>query len=546
MRRVNINLIQAVLCICMALVLFVSVPTTAYAADAQSDVVLSLAGEIADGILNGMLAAGGTTDVQAWADEVLPGMVGAGGEWFAITLRQRDASIDLSAYSDALQRYLRDRAEGADNASVQQRYALALLAAGGGDAYLARVAQGSVGQMGHMSYVYGLHLSHCGVSMAVSDADMIAWLLQSQREDGGWALQGKDAASSDVDVTAMTLQALAPYAQECAAAIEAALTYLSAQQRATGDYLSYGVPCPESGAQVIVALCALGISPDDSRFVKDGVTLIDGILRYRLADGRFSHTEGGAVNTMATVQSLYAMVAIERAADGRGALYDIARVQGGTDLTDPSVPLPDDGQVVIDLFSPDGKLWICVGAVLLSLIACFVLFMRGKRGWKHYLSVAIVCVIAIAAVLLIDIQSAQGYYGGSQAEKENPIGSVTLTIRFDTVAGMEGTEHLGDDGVILQETSFVIEAGDTVFDILREAAAKYGLRIQNTGATAASTAMVYISGINDLHEYDFGDLSGWMYFVNDVSPSVGCGEYVLADGDRIAFRYTRELGDDLK
>ena len=58
--------------------------------------------------------------------------------------------------------------------------------------------------------------------------------------------------------------------------------------------------------------------------------------------------------------------------------------------------------------------------------------------------------------------------------------------------------------------------------------------------------MVYISGINYLYEFDFGDLSGWVYHVNGVSPSVGCGEYKLSDGDRIEWLYTCNLGNDLK
>ena len=47
------------------------------------------------------------------------------------------------------------------------------------------------------------------------------------------------------------------------------------------------------------------------------------------------------------------------------------------------------------------------------------------------------------------------------------------------------------------------------------------------------------------YEYDFGDLSGWVYHVNGISPSRGCGDYVLSDGDRIEWLYTCELGHDL-
>jgi len=58
--------------------------------------------------------------------------------------------------------------------------------------------------------------------------------------------------------------------------------------------------------------------------------------------------------------------------------------------------------------------------------------------------------------------------------------------------------------------------------------------------------MVYISGINHIYEFDYGELSGWMYRVNGGTPSVGCGSYILSDGDKIEWLYTCELGEDLK
>ena len=57
--------------------------------------------------------------------------------------------------------------------------------------------------------------------------------------------------------------------------------------------------------------------------------------------------------------------------------------------------------------------------------------------------------------------------------------------------------------------------------------------------------MVYIAGINYIYEFDFGDLSGWVYHVNGITPSRNCGEYVLSDGDRIEWLYTCEIGHDL-
>lgn len=117
-----------------------------------------------------------------------------------------------------------------------------------------------------------------------------------------------------------------------------------------------------------------------------------------------------------------------------------------------------------------------------------------------------------------------------------------MTIRCDTIVGKAKSEYIPDDGVILDVTEFVISEGDTAYDILTEAARKYSIQMESVGGAD----MIYISGINYLYEFDFGDLSGWMYFVNGESPSVGCDTYTLSDGDNIEWIYTCDLGNDLK
>lgn len=55
----------------------------------------------------------------------------------------------------------------------------------------------------------------------------------------------------------------------------------------------------------------------------------------------------------------------------------------------------------------------------------------------------------------------------------------------------------------------------------------------------------YIKGINNIYEFDAGELSGWMYSVNGVFPNYGCSIYNLNDGDVIQWMYTCDLGKDL-
>ena len=116
-------------------------------------------------------------------------------------------------------------------------------------------------------------------------------ILNSQMKDGGWSLTG--TGDSDVDISAMALQALAKYQDQKAVktATDKALTYLSKAQDSKGGYASWGTTNVESVAQVVVALCELGVSLDDSRFVKNGKSVLDKLLTYQLSDGSFCHDD---------------------------------------------------------------------------------------------------------------------------------------------------------------------------------------------------------------------------------------------------------------
>lgn len=55
----------------------------------------------------------------------------------------------------------------------------------------------------------------------------------------------------------------------------------------------------------------------------------------------------------------------------------------------------------------------------------------------------------------------------------------------------------------------------------------------------------YVEGINQLYEYDCGELSGWMYNVDGWFPNYGCDKYILSDGETIQWVYTCDLGKDV-
>ena len=150
----------------------------------------------------------------------------------------------------------------------------------------------------------------------------VDYIINAQLENGGWSLMGGEA---EIDVTAMALQALAKYQdrKDVAEAVEKGLAVLSERQNDQGGYQYNAAESvsSESVSQVIVALAELGIALDDSRFVKNGNTLLDALMQFQQEDGGFAHLMDGETDLLATEQAFYALVAANRIAQGESSLY---------------------------------------------------------------------------------------------------------------------------------------------------------------------------------------------------------------------------------
>ncbi len=495
-----------------------------------------------DSIVNYKLAECEAETVQEWIDTELAENAGVSSEWYVIALSQ-SGEYDFSAYRNALESYVGNNS--VSSAATRLKYALALLAVGSDSDYISEAMENSVGEQGIMSLVYGLHLlnNDCKSSHYTSEG-LISEILSMQLEDGGWAVMGE---YGDPDVTAMVIQALAPHSnsdEAVATAVDKALQLLSEKQLENGGFKSMGKESSESVFQVIIALSALETDAiADSRFVKNGNSLFSAAESFQLDNGSFCHEIGGEENYTSTVQAFMAATAYKKMKQGGGSLYIFDRSVAeestaveteATEATTCEVPEQTLEQEKTASYKPIACVVICIVAAL----TCIVLFAVGKRSVKNFIAVGVTALLLLVFVLLNNFSSAGDYYGNSDV-KENTTGTVTLEIRCDTVAGSR--DYIPENGVILAETEYAISDGDTVYDILVEACRENEIQMENSGGE-----MVYIAGIGYIYELAFGDLSGWLYFVNGTEASVGCGSYELADGDRVKFAYTCEMGNDLR
>jgi hypothetical protein len=497
-------------------------------------------------------------------------------EWivFSLLTADEESVTDYSAYRQALEEYLSENQIA--SAPSRLKFALLLARLGSQSSFIQETLQDSIGQGGIMSLLFGLHLLNNGYqSDQWTKEQLTQQLLSYQTEDGGWAVIGQTA---DVDTTAMVIQALAPQYEEKEAvqtSIQRALQLLSQKQLSDGDFASYGVPNPESTAQVALALICLQRNPtEETLFQKNGNTLLDGIEKYRLSDGSFCHQTGGESNKLATEQVFLVAAAYrsmqspylsgqdfdtDKSAEGKTDAPTSSTISSetnapitensgaevsGTEISGTEVSGAENSKAESSELKKQGtsyKVVICIVLIGIALLLCLFLFKKRKNPKKFllqdclpiFLLTGLLCLLIFAT----DLKSAEEYYGEEQESGEK---TATLSIRCDTLIGEDST-YLPEDGIFLEEVELSFSEGESVFDLLLRATQLYQIQFDFSGTGSS----VYVSGIGYLYEQEYGDLSGWMYQVNGEYPSIGCGSYLLSEGDHVVWRYTRNIGKDL-
>ena len=266
-----------------------------------------------------------------------------GGEWLTIGLARSGRTVPEGYYDNAVA-YVKaeintttnrlDRNKSTDNA----RLILALTAIGkdvtdvGGFDLLAGLDDMKyVKRQGTNGPVWTLiALDSHGYTPAgsVTRDALVETILSLQKDSGAWYINSTNT-TDDVDMTAMAIQALAPYYktnEAVKAAVDKALTWLSTMQKSDGSFAEMAgvASSSESTAQVLVALCALGIDPTaDARFAKNSFHVVDGLLTFYTGEAFKHQIADATVDQMGTEQSYYALAAYMRLTGGRSFLYDM-------------------------------------------------------------------------------------------------------------------------------------------------------------------------------------------------------------------------------
>ena len=285
-------------------------------------------------------------------------------DWLPIGLSRCGVEDDYDAYLAALQSYVEQKYREPDKldrvkATEWHRISLAVLACGGDPTHFGKDENGSdinliadgvydrgktvdIGAQGLNGWLWGLITLdsmkyNIPAGSSYTRTEMIKKILSFQLPDDGFNLRFAQGSTADPDITAMAIQALAPYYRNSTFnvkdPVDKALGCLSELQLDTGDFRSWGTRNSESVSQIIVSLCSIGVDPqNDTRFIKNGINLLDALFYYQQEDGGFAHSYEsdpgnpsaipGESNSIATDQALLALVAVWRQAQGMSILYD--------------------------------------------------------------------------------------------------------------------------------------------------------------------------------------------------------------------------------
>lgn len=422
-----------------------------------------------------------------------------------------------------------------------------------------------------------------------------AWinsLLDAQISDGSWGIDA-DFPGSNVDMTAMVVQALAPYCSTNAtvkAAVDKAVEWLSAEYQKTGDYGS-----SESAAQVIVALSALNIDAKiDSRFQHNGISVLSNFLSYADPNSKgFLHDKqpNSTVNQMASEQAAYTLVAYDRHVNGSKRLYDMSDVTKRENA---------DAQAVIDMINQIGyvdessynaiaearnaynKLSAADKAkvenynTLTAAETSYKAILKQKRTEQYNLLKTHYDELlndktkkygtAAKKKLASILQQAQTDMNAAEScERVTAIYEKAITdldavkpgdieVTFRLIGALEATQdvNLTTDSYLPEYVTWVptktyaLQENATVYDLFTEAMSDAGLRY--IGAESNYVSTIYAPsclGGYALSEFTNGKKSGWMYTVNGTHPNQGLKNWTLKDGDVVIWHYVNDYSHEV-
>ena len=371
---------------------------------------------------------------------------------------------------------------------------------------------------------------------------LIQQILSFQTADGGFGLT--DNKRSSIDMTSMALQALAPHRdnQQVSAAFDKAVSHLQSQMTENAGFLDAGKENSNSTAQVLTALTAAGIDPlaKENGFTNGEKNIVANLDSYK-ADSGFMWQQGQGANGMATQQVVYALEAYRRFAKNENRLYDLTDVEIKADESDRQA-----ANAVIEKIHAIGD----------------TITLESKdeiqEARKAYNALTDKQKKLVGEDALAKLEAAEEEL--KNLENTTVVGHVVVSVERFTIG--QGYIHepvvvpfvTNDNAVsilkkVIGEENWVGNDGDSAYleaivgGDLGSDKVKVPDYIAQIGGPTTEQAKEYgHSGAwdtpNTLGQFDYNNMSGWMYHVNGEEVGYGMASYKPKDGDVLRYQFT--------
>lgn len=385
---------------------------------------------------------------------------------------------------------------------------------------------------------------------------LVEYILNNQLSDGGWNLY--NSGSSDVDMTAAALQALAPYNNDpkVKTSIERGLDYLSREQVSLGDYkgsfVAFEKPNSNSTAWVILALQNLDIDADkDERFIKDGKSALDGLMSFKTSDNLFGYNSPSVKDGKATEQAFQALISYR---DKKNIyLFDKPTKSLLGEITPSKIEIistPKTEYYLNEKADTNGiKVKITYSDNTTEIISSEKLEITGLDTNTTGKKKVLVGYKGLSAEYWINVKQKETIKPTPQPTPQ-PTPTPTPTPpspdttkkpkAYVSVIVPPGANIHQSGWRMKEKTEYEIVPGtDNAFTMLQKTGLDYNYNYHEVYAG------VYVNTIEGLAEFDGGPYSGWMYRVNGVFPNHSASLHPVYDGDYVEWIYTRDLGKDI-
>lgn len=374
---------------------------------------------------------------------------------------------------------------------------------------------------------------------------VIDYILDNQLSDGGWNLNNDGV--SDVDITAMAIQALAPYYGQAKVktAVDRALDKLSDMQTRTGDhagaYNGWGAgPNANSTAMVILALQNLGLdSHTDPRFIKNGKSVLDGLLSFKTANDYFGYTNNFELNDKAMEQAYQALIAYR---DKKNIYLFPKPTKSFASVVTPTrlelLHYPKREYFVgeaLDKTDLQARVYFSDGTS--KVVGPESIYLQGfdteTSGRK--LVKAVYLGLETSFYIMVRDRELPPVPGDPLNPDQQPKNTAYVSVIVPP-----GPRIHTNGWTMKAKTAYQIIPGkDTAFSILQKTGLSYNYNYHKIYKG------VYVNTIEGLSEFDGGPYSGWMYRVNGVFPNHSSSLHPIKSGDYVEWIYTRDLGKDI-